>query len=56
MRRFAESPAELAREVRGREVRGAGKRSDLERLAIAGVDEVLRAEEVPDRVNGSHRG
>jgi hypothetical protein len=52
VRRLAECPAELAAEVRSREVGGPRKRLDVERLAVAGVDEVLRAQEVPDRMNG----
>jgi hypothetical protein len=39
----------------GREVDGAGERRHVERLAVAGVDQVLRAEEVADRVDGRHR-
>src|SRR5712692_7267616 len=42
VRRLAEGPAELAAEVRGREVRGTGERGNVERLAVAGVDQVLR--------------
>ena len=54
VRRLAEGPAELAAEVRGREVRGAGERRHVELLAVAGVGEVLRAEEVPRRRHGPH--
>ena len=53
MRRLAELAAELAAEVRGREVGGAGERGHVERVAVAPVDEILRAQEVPRRV---HRG
>ena len=52
MRRLAERPAELAAEVRPREVGGPRERLDVERLAVAGVDEVLRAQEVADRMDG----
>jgi hypothetical protein len=34
---------------------GAGERRDVERLAVAGVDDVLRAEEVSDWMDGRHR-
>jgi hypothetical protein len=54
VRGLAKGSAELATEVRWREMRGAGERGNVERLAIAGVDEVLRAEEVPDRMHGGH--
>ena len=47
MRRLAEGAAELAAEVRGGEVRGAGERGHVERLAVARVDRVLRAQQVP---------
>ena len=49
-----ESPVELAAEVRGGEVGGLGQRGDIERLAVAGVGEVLGAEQVPDGVRGLH--
>ena len=52
MRGLAERAAELAAEVCGREVRGAGERADVERFAVAGVDQILRAEQVP---RGRHR-
>jgi hypothetical protein len=55
VRRLAEGPAELPAEVRGREVRGTGECGHVERLAVAGIDEVLRAEEVPCRMDGRHR-
>jgi hypothetical protein len=54
VRRLAEGTAELAAEVRGREMRRAGERVDVEGLAVAGVDEVFRAQEVPRRMNGPH--
>ena len=50
VRRLAERAAELTAEVRAREVSGPGERGDVERLAIAGVREVLRAQEVADGV------
>ena len=46
MRRLAEGTPELAAEVRPREMRRTGERGHVERVAIAGVDEVLGAEEV----------
>ena len=49
VRRLAERLAELAAEVRGREVRGACERGDVERLAVARVDEVLRAQQMSGR-------
>src|SRR5207245_8170605 len=52
---LAEGPAKLAAEVRGREVRRARQRADVERLAVARVDQVLRAEEVAGRRDGRHR-
>lgn len=54
MRGLAESAAELAAEVGGREVGGAGERGDVERLAVAGIDEILRAEEMANRVSRLH--
>jgi hypothetical protein len=47
VRGLAERPAELAAEVRRREVRGAGERGHVERLAVSGVDEILRPKKVP---------
>jgi hypothetical protein len=44
MRRLAERPAELAAEVRRREVSGASEHRHVERIAVAGVDQVLCAE------------
>jgi hypothetical protein len=55
MRRLAEGSPELVAEVRGREVRGARECRHVEPLAVAGVDEILCAEKVPDRVDGHHR-
>ncbi len=55
VRRIAEGPTELATEVSGGEVRDVCECGDVERLAVAGVDEVLRAKEVADGVNGRHR-
>ena len=49
VRRLAERLAELPAEVRGGEVRGARERGHVERLAVAGVDQILRAEEMPGR-------
>jgi hypothetical protein len=53
--RLAEGSSELAAEVPWREARGFGKRPDVERLAVAGVDQVFCAEEMPERVGGLHR-
>jgi len=46
VRRLAEGSPELAAEVRGREVCGLRQGGDVERLAVTGVDEILRAQEV----------
>jgi hypothetical protein len=54
VRRLAERTPKLTAEVRRREVRGAGERRHVERLAVARVDEVLRAEKVPDTVDWRH--
>ena len=51
----AKGAAKLAAEVRGREVRCSGKRPDVQRLPVAGVDEILRAEEMPGRRERLHR-
>ena len=48
MRRLAEGPPELPAEVRRREMGGARQRPNVERLPVAGVDRVLRAQQVPD--------
>lgn len=55
MRRLAEGPPKLAAEVRGREVRGARELLHVQRLAVAGVDQILRAQETADRMGGRHR-
>src|SRR4051812_44225597 len=47
MRRLAERAPELAAEVRGRQVRSAGKCRHLELLAVPRVDQVLRTQQVP---------
>ncbi len=47
VRCLAERLAELATEVGGRAVGGAREAGNVERLAIARVDDVLRAEEMP---------
>jgi hypothetical protein len=54
VRRVAKGPAELTREMRGREMRGPGERRHVEPLAVAGVDQVLRAEEVADWMDRRH--
>ena len=45
---------ELPAEMRGRELGGAGERRHVQGLAIARVDEVLRAEQVPGWVRVRH--
>lgn len=55
VRSLAESPPELTAEMRRREVRSAGERRHVERRAVARVDEVLRAQEVPGRWDRDHR-
>src|SRR5919199_3619346 len=52
VRRLSERAPELATEVRRREVRRACERGHVERLAVAGVDDVARAQEVPCWWNG----
>ena len=52
MRRLAELAAELAAEVRGRELRRAREGLHVERLAVARVDEVLRAQEMACGMRG----
>ena len=47
MGRLAEDPAEAAAEVSRRDVRLASEDPQVERLAVAAVDEVARAQEVP---------
>src|SRR6185295_12028544 len=49
VRCLAEGAGELPAEVRRREPRRAGELGDVERLAVAGVHEVLRAQEVARR-------
>jgi hypothetical protein len=51
MRRLAEGAAKLAAEVRRREARRPGERPHVERLAIARVNEVFRAQEVTSRMD-----
>ena len=46
VRCLAEGAAELAAEVRGGEMRGARERGDVERLPVAGIDEILGAEQM----------
>jgi hypothetical protein len=41
--RLAEGAAELTAEVHRREMCCAGERGDIERLAVASVDKILRA-------------
>ena len=47
MRRLAELATELAAEVRARKAGGACHVIDVERLEVAGVGEVLGAQEMP---------
>ena len=55
MRRLAKGAAELAAEVRLRETGNTCEHGDIERLAVARVDEVLRAEKMASRVRrGDH--
>ena len=46
MRRLAERLAELTAEVRGREVRRARERGNVQGLAVPRVDQVLGAQKV----------
>ena len=46
VRRRAERAPELAAEVRRRQLRGAGERRNVERIAVARVDEILRSQQV----------
>jgi class 3 adenylate cyclase len=55
VRRLAERAPKLTAEVGGGEVGGACERRYVERLAVAGIHEVLRADEMPDRMHGRHR-
>ena len=54
VRRLAERLAELAAEVRAREAGGARPVVDVERLEVARVGEVLRAQQVPGGRNEGH--
>jgi hypothetical protein len=54
VRRLPERPAELSAEMSRREARGACQCGNVERFAIAGVDEVLRAEKVAGWMGGHH--
>ena len=54
VRRLAELAAELAAEVRRRELRGAREGLHVERLAVPRVDEILRAEKMACGVRGEH--
>ncbi len=50
----AEGAAELAAEVGAGEAGGTGHVVDVERLEVAGVGQVLGAEEMPGRWDMSH--
>ena len=54
MRRLTESPAKLATEVRARQPGAAREVVDPERLGVASVGEILRAEQVPDGGRKGH--
>jgi hypothetical protein len=54
VRRLAEGAAELAAEVCGREPRGARERWHVERIAVAGVHEVLGPEEMSGWMRVGH--
>src|SRR4029453_14591388 len=54
MGRLAEGAAELAAEVRGREARGAREGRYIKGIAIAGVNEVLRSEEMSGGMRVGH--
>ena len=41
-----EGAAELTAEVRRRKVRGTSERRDFERIAVAGIDQILGAKQV----------
>ena len=56
VRRLAERAPELAAEVRAREAGGAGHVVDAERLEVAGVGEVLGAQQVAGGRDECHRG
>jgi hypothetical protein len=53
--RLAERAAELTAEVGGRQMGDAGEGGHVERLAVAGVDQVLRPEQVPQQMDVAHR-
>src|SRR5262249_61451007 len=55
VRGLAEDGAELAAEGGGGEVRGGRQRRDVERIAVARVDQVFRAQEVPGRRQEHHQ-
>ena len=52
VRRLTEGAAELAGEVRGREACGACECGHVERVAVAGVDQVLGTEQMAGRRDG----
>jgi hypothetical protein len=54
VRRLAELAAELAAEVRGRQARSASQGPHVERLAVAGIDEILRAKKMSGRMDDCH--
>ena len=56
VRRLAEGAAELAAEVGAREAGGAGEVVDVERLGVAGVGEVLGAQQVAGGRDEGHAG
>ena len=55
VRRLAERPAELAAEVRRREMRHPRERRDVERVAVTSVDQVLCAQQIAVRRMDDHR-
>ena len=55
MRRLTEGTPEFPAEVGLREARRARDLRDVERLAVARVDKVFRAQQVPRRVRRNHR-
>jgi hypothetical protein len=56
VRRLAEHAAELPAEVGGREVGHFRQGGHVERLAIAGIDQILCAQEVTRRMEGRMEG
>ena len=54
MWRLTKGATELAAEVRLREPRGTGELGDVERLAVARIDLVFRAQQVPRWMRGDH--